>query len=821
MSKLPCFPCDCDPQCSIYDTCCPRKVKNSYVEPLRKEFSHLPSSSMFHCGNISDGNQTSYYYMISNCDPKFSDNFTKRSNDVLNLVDQCRNPDTKTMDDITPYSDMYYGIVYTNKFCAMCNGYTVLDIVSNVTNITNVRNVTAINNSAKIASPWSIEVTCENFQNLYHFTSEYEFFKSASNKKNHLCIVTFQRPKSHHPPKNCSVSVNVKADINCTSMNIHEHTFCRNITGRSMAFNGYPNIFCALCAMDSWVFGAEGSSGPRHTPLFFLLSLTLRGSRQEDGRCPLSSEWLTADGECKKASCSPGKTIMPGGNCVTVMKAVRGLGYKLEMTLRPLNDVALTISGILQCHTAIYEKLSSGGNEVEMKSAFTVTKSSKRHYHAIDSYKIFAYIVANISLPRDEFEQTMLLIINNTWTITVEDVELYGEWNNSINRSNLTLNFKPIFVGNKMKFIFKTVANSRTLRFDNRADRNGHIWSLTSKFIDVTYSLVCPPHICEEKFRRITKESESFLGIILYYFQVVCLSVSVACLIVTLVTYFLFTSLRSLPGLNNISLCVSMSTAQTSLLVTVEYGVEGHLTSGICLFNAILLHFSWLASFAWMSACCIHMYLVFTSFNLHNNVGTSDRRRHFWYCLYGYGIPALIVILTFVINVTVTSGASVGYDDDICFLDTHTSVLTVVMSLLVPLCVMVISNGVLFTLTLREMVSAAQVQKSAIVKERRGLVTYVKLSSLTGIFCIISAAAVWLDNDILQLITCPFMALQGVFIFFSFIVNKRVGKMYYDLFRLHRFGFTFNAGDVRKHVSSSKEVISQKGTMFSTHSTET
>ncbi|KAH9496883.1 hypothetical protein Btru_010078 [Bulinus truncatus] len=796
MSKLPCFPCDCDPQCSIYDTCCPRKVKNSYVEPLGIEFSHLPSSSRFHSGNISDGEQVSYYYMISNCDPKFSDNFTKRSNDVLNLVDQCQNPDTKTMDDITPYSDMYYGIVYKNRFCAMCNGYTVLD---------NVTNVIAINNSAKIASPWSIKVACEHFQTMYHFTSEYEFLKSASHENYDICFVTFQLPNSHHSPKACSVSENMKTDINCTSMNIHEHDFCRNTTARSMAFNGYPNIFCALCAMDSWKFDSAGSSGPalEHTPLFFLLSLTLRGSRQVDGRCPLSSECLSPDGECRKASCSPGKITSPEGHCVTALKGIRGLGYKLVVTLRPTKDVEMTPSGIAIAisHDAIYQKLSTGENNVELTSDVTYTKRPGLRYNVIQSYNFTAYIVANSDTPRDEFERRILQMLNNTWEITINE------------HLGTKISLKPIFLGNEMNNFLKTVANATTVRESTGFDIPTNILELKESFIDITYSLVCPyvevnvskltvedweihlsfeydrrnysvqggpdislvegqVRICLESFKMITKQRSSQLAVILYYFQVICISASVAGLILSLVTYFLFPSMRSLPGLNNISLCVSMSTAHIFLLVTVEYGVEGHLTSGFCLFNAILLHFSWLASFAWMSACCIHMYLVFTSFNLHNNVGTSDRRRHFWYCLYGYGIPAFIVILTLTLSAAMTSGASIGYDDAICFLDTRTSVLTVVMSLLVPLCAMVISNGVMFTLTLRKIFSVAESQKSAIVKERRGLVTYVKLSSLTGIFCIISAAAVWLDNDILQLITCPLMALQGVFIFFSFIVNK-------------------------------------------------
>ncbi|KAH9488679.1 hypothetical protein Btru_042151, partial [Bulinus truncatus] len=493
-------------------------------------------------------------------------------------------------------------------------------------------------------------------------------------------------------------------------------------------------------------------------------------------------------GECRTVSCSPGKIPTQEGDCITAIKTINGLGYKLAMKLRPINSLELTKKDLKISHLAIYKKLRAH------------TTGQK-----IRSYNILAYIVADRNKTRDEFEQKMLQMVTSTRNISL-DTEL---------GKNFYL--KPILLSNSA---FTDSIHLR-MRKNRPTFYTPSIWSLKEKFIDITYN-VCPyievnntnitidewetnisfendgrsyniqsgpgvtfvngkVLICVETFKKLTKERVKGLVVFLYYFQVVCISLSVACLILSLLTYFLFTSLRTLPGLNNISLCVSLATAQICLLITADYGVQGHLTSGFCMFNAILLHFTWLASFAWMSACCIRMFLAFNSFNLHRNVGNSDLKRYFRYCLYGYGIPALIVILTMTINVTTTSGASVGYDDTICFLDIRNSVLNVVLSMLVPLCIMVIGNGVLFTMTVFQMVSVAEVQKSASVTERRGVMTYANLSTLTGISCVISAVGVWLENDILQLITCPLMALQGVFIFVSFIFNKRVDSSTYRL----------------------------------------
>ncbi|KAH9519002.1 hypothetical protein Btru_008880 [Bulinus truncatus] len=835
-----CFSCDCDTDCSIYDTCCPRMLNSSFTEPVKTIYAHLPDAERFICGNLPYDSLAVNYFLISDCDSKFSED--------RSVVDQCRNPETKTMDDITPYLDVYYGIVYKNKFCALCNGYSVPDTDT-------IANVTSINNSVKIASPWSVNVSCRHFQNVYHFTSEYEFVTAVFNTTTDGCEVRLSPPASHFAPKKCEVSEQATKKAECAKTDlVSENFYCQNLTRRYHGFDNYPNIFCYLCSVESTLMrcGCANILARKITivvqepppPMYPPISLLL-GVSKRHFRITCLNGFSDDKGECKKASCSPGKIITPEGHCVTALNAIRGLGYKLAMTLRPVNDVALTIPDIERCHSEIDNKLRYEGNEVELETLVTMATSSDSHYK-IYSYHITAYIVADRNKTRDEFERLMLQMTTSTWEIAA------GE-------KNLTL--KPLSFVHESSFNFSNAANFTILRNKTSFAGYSSIWSLKESFIDMTYSLVCPHvkvnvskitvvdwevnisfeydgrsysvqsgpdisfvkgrvHICLDRFKMITKESESFLGIILYYFQVVCLSLSVACLILCLVTYFLFTSLRSLPGLNNISLCVSLATAQATLLVTVEYGVRGHLTSGFCLFNAMLLHFSWLASFAWMSACCIHMFLAFTSFNLHKNVGTSDRRRHFRYCLYGYGSPALIVILTLTLNVAMTSGASIGYVDDICFLDSRTSILTVVLSLLVPLCVMVISNGVLFTLTLREMVQVAKIQKSASRTERQGVMTYVKLSTLTGISCVVSAAGVWLDNDILQLITCPLMALQGVFIFFSFIVNKRVGKMYYDLLRLHCFRFALTAGDVGRQTASTKESHSNQRAKFSSLRTE-
>jgi hypothetical protein len=89
----------------------------------------------------------------------------------------------------------------------------------------------------------------------------------------------------------------------------------------------------------------------------------------------------------------------------------------------------------------------------------------------------------------------------------------------------------------------------------------------------------------------------------------VCGGVSVLCLLLTLVTYSLFSSLRALPGLNNMGLSASLGLAQLSLLL--PWHRTGSAT--VCQLVGMLTHWLWLQAFGWMAVCCVHMARVFTA----------------------------------------------------------------------------------------------------------------------------------------------------------------------------------------------------------------
>ncbi|CAG5133211.1 unnamed protein product [Candidula unifasciata] len=298
--------------------------------------------------------------------------------------------------------------------------------------------------------------------------------------------------------------------------------------------------------------------------------------------------------------------------------------------------------------------------------------------------------------------------------------------------------------------------------------------------------------ICVDLFKNLTESpltefsdniSDYRLVLATFYLEILCSSLSAVCLLTSFVTYCLFPVLRTLPGLNNMCLTLSLALAHIFLFVTAEFGIAGKLNQHYCLVHAILVHYFWLATFMWMSVCCIHMYRVFTCQSTKFINTRSDSRRHLHYCISAFGSPVVIIVIYVLVCMCLTAGSSNGYSNTYCFLDVTESILTTLLSLVLPLCLTIFINGVLYVLTIREMLHVTRLRRSTV--ESKGVLTYVKLSTLTGTSYVVCGAALHLHSPVINLLVSPVMCLQGVFIFMSFICNKRVRNLYRELLRRH------------------------------------
>ncbi|XP_035825504.1 adhesion G-protein coupled receptor G2 [Aplysia californica] len=300
--------------------------------------------------------------------------------------------------------------------------------------------------------------------------------------------------------------------------------------------------------------------------------------------------------------------------------------------------------------------------------------------------------------------------------------------------------------------------------------------------------------------------SIDLFGVGLVVTSYVCLGLSILTLSLTLLTYGLFASLRTLPGK------ATMGFSSTLLAAIILFLIGGFLddVTVLCEVVGVATHFFLLSAFTWMVICTAHMYYVFTKLLEHKVAEHETKSRFLVYVLISFLIPAVIVSLTITCNSIyqaskdnddnnstdirsdgdgnrfVTCDAPtdwIGYGAGICYLSNKLSLLLAGVLPIVLACV--INLGVFFRamMALRSMTS----QQKLVRKEAtNSLLIYVKLSSLTGLNWLPCMIAVFVSNVVLWYLFLILCGLQGVYVFAAFCLNKRVLALYRQRFEPRR-----------------------------------
>ena len=255
-----------------------------------------------------------------------------------------------------------------------------------------------------------------------------------------------------------------------------------------------------------------------------------------------------------------------------------------------------------------------------------------------------------------------------------------------------------------------------------------------------------------------------------------CTSVSLLFLAITFLTYCLFSSMRTIGGVCNMGLVVTMFAAQS----LYEFGVEQNEDVIVCQIIGILIHFLWLAAVFWMNASTFVLFLKL-SFPLRCRHFSDNPTKLFAFAaLYANGTSALIVGLNVIVSIA--SRGETGYGGNICYLNTMFSKLYFFK---IPLGILISINICLFVFTicrLRRHSSISSTRDSKI-----NLFSCVKLSVITGL--------VWLSSYLYELFHITAFAYlftilvgsQGVLFFIAIVVNRNVLSLWRNcLFRKQR-----------------------------------
>lgn len=318
--------------------------------------------------------------------------------------------------------------------------------------------------------------------------------------------------------------------------------------------------------------------------------------------------------------------------------------------------------------------------------------------------------------------------------------------------------------------------------------------------------------------------------------------ISIVVLAAVIVTYSIFEKLRNLPGLNTMSLTISLFLGE---LLFITSGSIQQNEEILCSIVGAFLHFIFLASFFWMNVMSYDVFRTFANKCILTRI--RKKRRYFpKYSLYAWGAPALIVGVCCILDFTkYFPNVEIGYggssDSSYSYsinanIDNETETLLPISKLskrkfgcwiqnpvaaLVafgsPMIAILFANAIMFV---RTIICIRSVTKFVSLRTRRSSVSnaigkhdvmlYVRMSTVMGFTWIFGLASsivssftdkptgnVCITLHTLGLLFIIFNCSQGLFIFGVFVCNRRVGALYKELF-----------GQLKKNLSRQSSTTS-------------
>lgn len=172
----------------------------------------------------------------------------------------------------------------------------------------------------------------------------------------------------------------------------------------------------------------------------------------------------------------------------------------------------------------------------------------------------------------------------------------------------------------------------------------------------------------------------------------VAFAVSSACLLVTLLTYLIFSELQNRQGIVVINFLVALLLGQIMLQFVGHHFSERTIP---CLTAASLSHFFFLSSFVWTTVLAwdLRRSLSASSTSVISKTGKS-RCKIVMYALIGWGIPLVIACTTLLVQLGGFSDEPIlAYGGPACWFATRLSSLAVFFG---PICVCLVTNCFLF-----------------------------------------------------------------------------------------------------------------------------
>ncbi|XP_059495902.1 adhesion G protein-coupled receptor E5-like isoform X1 [Stegostoma tigrinum] len=256
-------------------------------------------------------------------------------------------------------------------------------------------------------------------------------------------------------------------------------------------------------------------------------------------------------------------------------------------------------------------------------------------------------------------------------------------------------------------------------------------------------------------------------AIILNIITMVGIILSLVCLFISIVTFILCHSIKSVRTTIHTHLCVSLFLAELLFLI----GISRTEHKTVCAVIAGLLHYLFLACFSWMLLEGVQLYIMVVK------VFNANSMRLKYMCLFGYGFPLLVVAISAIMY-------SKGYGtDEYCWLKLESGFL---WAFIAPVSVIIVVNAGFFILTVWQLVnkfSSLNPNMSELKKVRTFTFTAIAQLCLLGCTWIFGMLHFQDGTIAMAYIFTIINSLQGAFIFILHcLFNKQVRDEYNKAF---------------------------------------
>ena len=266
--------------------------------------------------------------------------------------------------------------------------------------------------------------------------------------------------------------------------------------------------------------------------------------------------------------------------------------------------------------------------------------------------------------------------------------------------------------------------NSSDFEIDSDKKMIVHIYNLTldpgDYFLNTTHAYICVP----DTFFPVIK-FDAIQG----YLTIVGNIISIICLIILLAVYSWYPALRNTPGIA--LMCLASALIMGQLLFTVAiYGIGPY---EFCYCISLGTHFGFLSYFFWMNIVAFDIWNTFSvSLRDISRSGRVKYKRLVAYTLYAWGVPALLIAISIILDNTSGNHVHPDYATYLCFLNDRMGLLVLFA---IPLAVVLLLNIVFFVWTVVNIQKVTRASRKARSNcpDTTQFFLFVKLAFVMGI----------------------------------------------------------------------------------------